>query len=99
VNHALFVAPALRKLGGELGVETTTLPFGRWRGDARPSNPREQHLPVTVTHESDGTIGLWPVRWNGSADIVGISACHALAVAPLDRPLEPGALLAYRRLA
>ncbi len=99
VNHALFVAPALRKLGGESGVESSTLPRGRWRGDARPPISREQHLPVTVTHEPDGAIGLWPVRWNGSADIVGISACDALAVAPLERPIEPGALLAYRRLA
>lgn len=100
VNHELFVAPALRKLGGESGESLSRPRFrGRWRGDARAANPREQHLPVTLAQEQDGGVGLVPVRWNGSADIVGISNCEALAVAPLDIPLVPGALLEYRTLA
>lgn len=100
VNHELFVAPALRRLGGE-SPEALARPLrrGRWRGEARASNPREQHLPVTLVQESEGVVGLAPVRWSGSADIVGISNCEALAVAPLDTPLAPGALLEYRTLA
>ncbi len=99
VNHELFVAPALRRIGGEHSNAAAQLPRGRWRGGARPANPREQHLPVRLEFESDGVVGLVPVRWNGSADVVGIAASSALAVAPLDTPLVPGALLDYRVLA
>lgn len=97
VNHELFVAPALRLMGGE-SAAAGPLPRGRWRGDARAANPREQHLPVRLEFEADGGVGLVPVRWNGSADVVGIAASSALAVAPLDTPLVPGALLDYRVL-
>jgi len=100
VNHTLFVAPALRKLGGESGIdEPPVLPHGHWCGDARPVNNREQHLPVRVEHDRDGVTRLVPVRWNGSADVVGIANCDALAEAPKDVALEPGAILAYRSLA
>jgi len=98
VNHELFVAPALRRLGGEALDEVSALARGRWRGEARAAISREQHLPVEVRLEPDGAAGLYPVRWNGSADIVGIARCCALAVAPMERALEPGVLLEYRIL-
>ncbi len=98
VNHELFVAPALRRIGGESSPAPRSLPRGRWRGEARPANPREQHLPVRLEFEADGGVGLVPVRWNGSADVVGIAASSALAAAPLDTPLAPGDLLEYRVL-
>lgn len=97
VNHELFVAPALRRLGGE-SAPAAPLLRGRWRGTARAANPREQHLPVRVEPEADGGVGLHPVRWNGSADVVGISNCQGLAVAPLDVALAPGAVLEFRVL-
>jgi molybdopterin molybdotransferase len=97
VNHELFVAPALRKLGGE--PDDALVPrqrFGRWSGGAREPNPREQYLPVVVRADRDGLDRLEPVRWNGSADVAGISRCEALAVVPPDTRLAGGDLLAWR---
>jgi molybdopterin biosynthesis enzyme len=100
VNHEVFVAPALRILGGERREDVLTrAPLGRWAGKARATNPREQYLPVRVEPGDDGVARLVPVPWNGSADVVGISRCDALAVQPADRALEPGELLSFRSLA
>lgn len=99
VNHELFVAPALRKLGGE--PDDALVPrarCGRWSGAARQPNSREQYLPVVVRAGEDGVDRLEPVKWNGSADVAGISRCEALAVVPADTALSPGALLAWRPL-
>jgi molybdopterin molybdotransferase len=101
VNHELFVAPALRKLGGEridAAGFAAGLPRGRWTGGAKEPNPREQYLPVLVHAGDDGVARLEPVKWNGSADVVGIARCEALAVVPIAAPLASGDLLAYRRL-
>lgn len=97
VNHDVFVAPALRKLGGETPCSAAPR-SGRWGGAAREANPREQYLPVTVRFGADGVALLEPVRWNGSADVVGISKCRALAVAPAERELRPGDVLEWREL-
>ncbi|MBM3990100.1 MAG: molybdopterin molybdotransferase MoeA [Planctomycetes bacterium] len=100
VNHEVFVAPALRVLGGEARAEVLARPArGRWRGTARGPNPREQYLPVRLEPADDGGMDLVPVPWNGSADVVGISRCAALAVQLADAPLAPGDVLAYRPLA
>jgi molybdopterin molybdotransferase len=100
VNHELFVAPALRTLGGETGVEAQpALRSGRWGGRAVAPNAREQYLPVVVRSGEDGVDRLEPVPWNGSADVVGISRCEALAVVPADVPLATGELVRYRMLA
>jgi molybdenum cofactor synthesis domain-containing protein len=100
VNHEVFVAPALRILGGEARAEVLAPPArGRWRGAPRATNPREQYLPVRLEPAADGGVDLVPVPWNGSADVVGISRCAALAVQRADEPLAPGAVLAYRSLA
>lgn len=99
VNHAAFVAPALRILGGERREDVLAPPaLARWAGAARGSNPREQHLPVRVVPGADGAALLYPVPWNGSADVVGISRCEALAIQPAERALAPGDVLAYRFL-
>ena len=97
VNHAVFVQPALAALGRERPI-LRELPRGRWGGDETRPNPRQQHLPVTVAPGDDGAARLEPVRWNGSADVVGISRAEALAVVPADEVLRPGDLAEYRLL-
>jgi molybdenum cofactor synthesis domain-containing protein len=97
VNHEVFVTPALRKLGGE-STWMPELRRGRWNGPARESNPREQYLPVRAVVQSDSATMLEPVRWNGSADVVGISNCTALAIAPASQPLQRGDVLEWRAL-
>jgi molybdopterin molybdotransferase len=99
VNHEVLVAPALRVLGGEVEVVPQPLPRGRWSGSGREANPREQHLPVVVRPGEDGAALLEPVRWNGSADVAGISRAEGLAVVPADRALAPGDVLDWRPLA
>lgn len=99
VNHEVFVAPALRILGGEARAEVLARPLrGRWSGPARGTNPREQYLPVRLEPGDDGVLELLPVPWNGSADVVGISRCAALAVQPAGSAVEPGTLLTFRTL-
>ncbi len=99
VNHEVFVAPTLRLLGGELR-EHVLAPRarGRWCGNARAANEREQYLPVVVQVGDDGVPRLEPVKWNGSADVVGISHSEALAVVPIDHALAPGDLLEWRSI-
>jgi molybdopterin molybdotransferase len=99
VNHELFVAPALRKLGGEsIAGGAPALHRGRWQGGPKEPNPREQYLPVRVVPGDDGVARLEPVKWNGSADVVGIARCEALAIVPIDHALASGDLLAWRPL-
>ena len=42
---------------------------------------------------------LEPVRWNGSADVVGIARAQAFAVIPIQTSVAHGDLVAYRELA
>lgn len=91
VNHAVFVGPALRKLGGET-APAAALRLGRWEGDPVRPNPRQQYLPARRTAGDDGVERLEPVRWNGSADVVGIARAQALAVVAADAALERGGL-------
>ncbi len=97
VNLALFVLPALRKLGGERDYEPV-LHWGRWSGAAVAANPREQYLPVEVDVAIEPTARLTPVAFNGSADMVGISRAQALAVLEEERELAPQALVRFRWL-
>ncbi|HVS19930.1 MAG TPA: gephyrin-like molybdotransferase Glp [Planctomycetota bacterium] len=97
VNHAVFVAPALRKLGGEVGPLPTRR-LGRWEGSPVRPNPREQYLPVRRLRGPDGVERLESVRWNGSADVVGIARAKALAVVAADTALERGALVPWFEL-
>ena len=98
VNHEVFVRPALRRLGGENEIHAV-LRRGRWLGATLSQNPREQYLPVQLEPGADGVEGLEPVRWNGSADVVGISRAEAFAVIPIDTPVARGDLLQFRPLA
>lgn len=98
VNHEVFVRPALARLGGETEAEPA-LRRGRWLGSALAANPREQYLPVRCAAGEDGVELLEPVRWNGSADVVGIARAQAFAVVPIQTPVAHGDLLAYRALA
>lgn len=100
VNHEVFVGPALRILGGERKEDVFAPPLrALWAGPARGRNPREQYLPVRVIPGDDGVTRLEPVKWNGSADVVGISTCAALAVQPIDTALKAGDVVVYRLLA
>lgn len=96
VNHVLFVRPALRRLGGELEPERARVERrGRWCGRAVRANPREQYLPVRRSAGEDGVDRLEPVRWNGSADVVGIARAEGLAVVPAEATLEEGGPCAW----
>jgi len=100
VNHAVFVRPALDRLGGVVAAEVTPL-RGRWSGAALKANPRERHVPVrrAVPTASGAEVTLMPVPWNGSADVIGLLAADAFAVLPLETPIEPGAVVEYWTLA
>jgi molybdopterin molybdotransferase len=97
VNHELFVRPALARLSGEPD-STDPLRKGRWTGPAVRPNPREQFLPIVTHPGADGVEELEPVRWNGSADVVGIARARALAVVPANEPLGPDQPAEYRLL-
>jgi len=97
VNHEVFVAPALARLGGET-EPAEPLRRGRWLGGELAPNPREQYLPVRLGEGGDAVTELQPVRWNGSADVVGIARAQALAVVPIQTAVGRGALLEFRPL-
>lgn len=97
VNHVVFVAPALRKLGGETAPPDARR-LGRWQGQSVRPNPREQYLPVRRAAGDDGVERLEPVRWNGSADVVGIARAEALAVVAADAALERDELVPWLAL-
>lgn len=97
VNHEVFVAPALARLGGET-QPAAALRRGRWLGGALAPNAREQYLPVRLSEGPDAVTALEPVRWNGSADVVGIARAHALAIVPIQSAVAHGALLEFRPL-
>jgi molybdopterin molybdotransferase len=97
VNHEVFVRPAIEKLSG-VAEEAPPLRRGRWAGGEVRPNEREQHLPVRLHPGEDGIEVLEPVRWNGSADVVGISRAEGLAVVPIGTGASGGMLLEYRAL-
>ena len=96
VNHEVFVRPALERLSGL--TEPRLERRGRWGGDTLRANPREQYLPVRLRPGDDGVEELEPVRWNGSADVVGIARAEALAIVPAASTPGRGELLRYRPL-
>ncbi|MBI5431536.1 MAG: molybdopterin molybdotransferase MoeA [Planctomycetes bacterium] len=97
VGFELFVRPALAKLSNatELGARVRR---GRWCGGELAANSREQYLPCTTRPGSDGVEELVPVRWNGSADVVGLARSEALAVAPIETRIAAGEMVEYRLL-
>jgi molybdopterin molybdotransferase len=100
VGHEVFVAPALRKLGGE-STEAWQPPLcvARWKAGATRPNARQQNIPALLTMTEEGASELQLVRWKSSADIVGISRANALLVLGPDEHCEVGDLVRYRPLA
>jgi molybdopterin molybdotransferase len=99
IGMEVFLVPALARMSGAAsGERASALRIGRWAGSATKPNPREQHLPVRVTHGADGVDQLEPIRWTSSADIVGLTRAEALAIAPIGRVLATGDWAAYRPL-
>jgi molybdopterin biosynthesis enzyme len=90
------VAPALALLGGERRAARRLR--GRWAGPPTQANPREQHLPVALEVGEDAVVRLVPVRWNGSADVVGLARAEALAVVPSGAVLRTGDAADYQGL-
>jgi molybdopterin molybdotransferase len=99
LGAAAFVAPALARLGGAPESDWAgELPHARWAGDARRAGWRQENLPCELVHGDDGLPELVPVRWLGSADMVGAARADVFAVLPPESEVRPGELLAYRRL-
>jgi molybdopterin molybdotransferase len=99
IGMEVFLRAALARMSGRAdGERASALRLGRWSGSETKPNPREQHLPVLVTHGSDGVDRLHPIRWTSSADIVGLTRAEALAIVPIGRVLATGDLAQYRPL-
>lgn len=100
VGHEVFVRPALAKLGGAEEAEwAPRILRARWMGDPPRAIDRQQNLPVVVEPAgADGVPGARPVRWKGSADLVGLSRAEALAIVPAGETLETGQLVDLRPL-
>ncbi|MCE9595176.1 MAG: molybdopterin molybdotransferase MoeA [Planctomycetes bacterium] len=98
VGFELFVRPALAKMSNAADAIAPRTRRGRWLGAPVAPNPREQYLPCTTRGGDDGVEELTPVRWNGSADVVGLARAEALAVAPIETPVATGELVEYRLL-
>lgn len=99
VGHEVFVRPALAKLGGAEESEwAPRITRARWMSPPPRTIDREQNLPVELQTAADGVLEARPVRWKGSADLVGISRAEALAILPANESVETGALVALRPL-
>ncbi len=100
LGFEVFVRPALARLGGAGPDEQEErLRRGVWNGPPTESNTRQQNLPARVRQGDDGCDHLEPVRWLGSADIVGASRASAFAVVPPETVVETGESILYRPLA
>lgn len=99
VGHEVFVRPSLARLGGCEAETGERLRRGRWDDEATRPSDRQQNLPVAVTEGPDGLARLTRVRWNSSADVVGLSRSDGLAVVPPGAVLARGDLASYRPLA
>jgi molybdopterin molybdotransferase len=99
IGFEVFVRPALAKMEGADESEwTPQLRAGRWRGKETEPNPRQQNVPCRVVAGADGVDELHPLAWTSSADIVGLTRAHALAVIEIGDRGRPGELLRYRPL-
>ncbi|MCB9916149.1 MAG: molybdopterin molybdotransferase MoeA [Planctomycetes bacterium] len=99
VGMQVFVAPALRKLGGEPAERWVPAPRrARWGGAATRPGDREQYLPVRAVQAPDGVDELEAVRWKSSADLVGLARADGFAVIAPGETLAPGDPVRYRPL-
>ena len=93
VGHAVFVRPALAKLGGDraaLDRRVGARPRARWAGPDAEPNAREQWLPARRSLGERGELEIAPVEWNGSGDVVGLARADALACVPMDTAVKAG---------
>ena len=98
VGLAVFVQPALAVLEGADPGPLEPLERAVWQGNERRAIVRQQNIPARLVAQPDGRLALEPVRWKGSADVVGLAEADALAVVPPEAGLAPGDVVAYRRL-
>ncbi|MCB9903629.1 MAG: molybdopterin molybdotransferase MoeA [Planctomycetes bacterium] len=99
VGHEVFVRPALAKLGGaDEREQAPRITRARWCAAPPRAMDRQQNLPVELAPGSDGVPEARPVRWKGSADLVGLSRAGALAIVPANATFETGALVDLRPL-
>lgn len=89
VGHAVFVRPALGRMGGESSGDEPAR-TARWGGAATAPNWREQYLPARRRLDAEGRLVVEPVRWNGSGDVAGLSRADALARIPMDVSVASG---------
>ena len=99
IGFEVFVRPALAKMEGADPEEwKPLLRLGRWQGAPTSENPRQQNLPVRVAQAIDGVDDLEPLRWNSSADVVGLTRAQGLAVVEAGKIVRTGELVPYRPL-
>jgi molybdopterin molybdotransferase len=98
VGLELFCGPALERLSGVVDEANGGAPrvwHGAWEGAPTRAIEREQYVPVRAEPRADGGIALVPVRWRGSADVVGLAQADGWAVVPAGEVAEPGQLVRY----
>jgi len=98
VGLLVFVHPALGVLEGATPGPVEAVGRAAWRGGAVRAIPRERNIPALLVHGEGAELGLEPVHWKGSADVVGLARADALAVVPAETALAPGDVVAYRPL-
>ncbi len=83
-----FVRPALGRLCGFARPDLPRIQGALLR-DMKQSPGRTAFLPARVWWEPDGW-KIEPLRWHGSADIIGFSRANAAVIFPADRSLMRG---------
>lgn len=99
IGFEVFVRPALAKMEGAHESEwSAPLRRARWMGQATETNPRQQNVPCRLREGADGVDELHPLAWKSSADIVGLTRAHALAVIEAHERASTNQLVRYRPL-
>jgi molybdopterin molybdotransferase len=87
VSFENFVRPAIGRLSGFSRPELPRIK-GVLLRDMRQSPGRTAFLPARVRWEPEGW-KIEPLRWKGSADIIGFSRANAAVIFPSDREFMP----------
>jgi molybdopterin molybdotransferase len=87
VCFCVFIAPALRRLGGEAGAEPAFVP-GRLAVPAAASDGRTTFLTARLTRGADGVLEATPTERQGSHMTGALGESDGFAVVPE----SPGAL-------
>jgi molybdopterin molybdotransferase len=102
VSFEAFVRPAILALRGLTGTDLQR-PVQLARAAEGWSSPagREQHMPVTLVADPDGTVVARPAaaRASGSHLVAGLAAADGVAVVPADvTEVRPGEMVAVFRI-